>query len=155
MSAQAPPILQGRCLTRSFGEGSDATRVVDNVSVDLYPGQVTLLMGPSGSGKSTLLAILSGLLAPDSGEVFALSENLWQMSEHQRQRFRLKYCGFVFQNLNLLPALSALQHLEMVLQWGEGIPAAVARQRAEEMLAQVGLASKSRLTPAQLSGGEK
>jgi putative ABC transport system ATP-binding protein len=148
-------ILQGRHLMRSFGAGAEATMAVHDVSIDLHPGQVTLLMGPSGSGKSTLLAILAGLLPPDSGEVFALEENLWELSDRQRQNFRLKHCGFIFQNLNLLPALSALQHLEMVLHWGEGVSVLEARQRALEMLDQVGLASKAKLNPAQLSGGEK
>jgi putative ABC transport system ATP-binding protein len=155
MSPRSAAVLQARGLTRSFGDGADATRAVDDVSLDLFPGQVSLLMGPSGSGKSTLLSILSGLLPPDSGDVFAMQESLWEMSERQRQRFRLKYCGFVFQNLNLLPALSALQHLEMVLHWGEGLSTPAARRRAEEMLSLVGLASKARLSPAQLSGGEK
>ncbi len=155
MASKDVAILRGRCLTRSFGDGATSTKVVDDVSVDLYAGQVTLLMGPSGSGKSTLLAMLSGLLAPQGGEVFALQENLWEMSERLRQQFRLKHCGFVFQNLNLLPALSALQQIEMVLHWGEGAAAPEARQRSEAMLALVGLAGKADLIPSQLSGGEK
>jgi putative ABC transport system ATP-binding protein len=148
-------VLEGFRLTRKFGEGETATKAVDEVSVRLYRGQVALLMGPSGSGKSTLMSILSGLLPPDSGDVVALKENLWKLSERQRQRFRLEHCGFVFQNVNLLPALSASQHLEMVLRWGEGLSLPVARERALEMLSLVGLASKTTLTPAQLSGGEK
>src|SRR5262249_1197825 len=102
-----------------------------------------------------LLSILSGLLPPDSGAVCALNENLYELSDRQRQRFRLKHCGFIFQNLNLLPALSALQHLEMVLRWGEGVSLPKARDRAEHMLELVGLARKGQLIPAQLSGGEK
>jgi putative ABC transport system ATP-binding protein len=128
---------------------------VCDVSLDLYPGQVTLLMGPSGSGKSTLLAILSGLLQPDSGQVMALGKDLWQMSDRQRQRFRMQHCGFIFQGYALFPAMSARQHLEMLLRWGEGMPAPIARRRAEDMLALVGLAGKTHLRPVELSGGEK
>src|SRR5215471_14322988 len=94
-------ILQGRNLTRVFGDGEMRTVALDGVSVDVPAGQVTLLMGPSGSGKSTLLAVMSGLLSPTSGKVFALGHDLWAMSESQRERFRLKHCGFIFQGYNL------------------------------------------------------
>src|SRR5438876_5408259 len=113
------PTLRGIDLSRSFGEGETKTTAVDHVTLDLYGGQISLLMGPSGSGKSTLLAVLSGLLRPDSGRVLALGQNLWQMSEKQREEFRLKYCGFIFQGYNLFPALTARQQLEMILRWGK------------------------------------
>jgi putative ABC transport system ATP-binding protein len=147
--------LQGRCLSRTYGRGEAATRALCDVSLDLFRGQMTLLMGPSGSGKSTLLAVLSGLLRPDAGQVRALGRDLWQMSERERQHFRRRHCGFVFQGCNLFPALTARQHLEMVLRWGGGIGARAARRRADEMLAVLGLGRKAGLRPAQLSGGEK
>ena len=74
------PTLRAHGLTRSFGSGETLTVALRDVSLELYPGQITMLMGPSGSGKSTLLAVLSGLLQPDSGEVLALGKNIWQMS---------------------------------------------------------------------------
>src|SRR5205807_4930684 len=95
------PSLQARSLTRSFGEGETRTLALNDVSLDLYPGQITVLMGPSGSGKSTLLAILSGLLRPDTGHVLTLGQDLWQLSERQREDFRRRHCGFVFQGYNL------------------------------------------------------
>jgi len=112
--------LKGEHLSRSFGEGDKRTTAVDNVSVDLTAGQMALLMGPSGSGKSTLLAILSGLLHPDSGRVLALDQDIWAMSESQREQFRLQHCGFIFQGYNLFSALTARQQLELVVRWGEG-----------------------------------
>jgi putative ABC transport system ATP-binding protein len=121
----------------------------------LYPGQITLLMGPSGSGKSTLLAVLSGLLHPDCGDVLALGHNIWKLTEKQREDFRLKNCGFIFQGYNLFPALTARQQLEMVLRWGAGAPLREARERADETLALLGLSKKGDLLPQQLSGGEK
>jgi putative ABC transport system ATP-binding protein len=142
-------------LTRTFGRGPTQTTALDEVSLDLYPGQVTLLMGPSGSGKSTLLAILSGLLQPDSGQVIALGEDLWRLSDRARHGFRMQHCGFVFQGYNLFPALSARQQLEMVLRWARGVPARTARQQAAAMLSVMGLAGKADLRPAELSGGEK
>jgi putative ABC transport system ATP-binding protein len=147
--------IRGRHLTRAFGQGDMRTVALNDVSIDLPAGQICLLMGPSGSGKSTLLAALSGLLRPDSGQVVSLGRNIWEMSELERERFRLQHCGFIFQGYNLFGALTARQQLEMVVRWGEGASARDARRRADDMLTLLGLHKKSRLRPAELSGGEK
>jgi putative ABC transport system ATP-binding protein len=152
---QPPRALRGRDLTRTFGQGDTKSTAVHEVSIELATGQVALLMGPSGSGKSTLLAILSGLLSPDSGQVLALGQDLWGMSDRERERFRLRHVGFVFQGYNLFASLSARQQLEMVVRWGEGASAREARRRADEMLSLLGLAKKAHLRPGELSGGEK
>jgi putative ABC transport system ATP-binding protein len=149
------PSLRAHGLSRSFGSGETLTVALRDVSIDLYPGQIALLMGPSGSGKSTLLAILSGLLHPDEGRVLALEKDMWRMTEKEREAFRLQYCGFIFQGYNLFPALTARQQLEMILRWGRGAPAREARQKTDEMLALLGLTKKANLRPQQLSGGEK
>src|SRR2546423_1719440 len=149
------PALQGRHLTRTFGDGAAQTRAVDDVSIDLHAGEAVVLMGPSGSGKSTLLAVLSGLLPPTEGQVTALGQDLWALSEQERQEFRLRHCGFVFQGFNLFPAMSARQQIEMVLRLGERTPARAARQKADELLDLLGLKDKADLRPAELSGGEK
>jgi putative ABC transport system ATP-binding protein len=148
-------ILQGRGLAKTFGQGRTLTRAVDNVSIDLYAAQVAVLMGPSGSGKSTLLALLLGLLPPTAGRVIALGQDLWALSDQQRQEFRLRYCGFVFQGSNLFPAMSARQQIEMVLRLGDLVPAREARRRAEELLDLLELRDKAHLRPLELSGGEK
>src|SRR5262249_28989835 len=88
MSRESTP-LSARGLTRTFGKEEAPTVALHDVSLDLQPGQVTLIMGPSGSGKSTLLAVLSGLLRPDCGQVMALGQDLWRLSEPQREAFRL------------------------------------------------------------------
>ena len=146
-----------RCerLTRSFGQGEMMTVAVDEVSLQVEPGEVALLMGPSGSGKSTLLAMLSGLLRPEAGQVVALGQDIWAMDDKARERFRLKNCGFIFQGYNLFASLTARQQLEMVVRWGEGASLREARRRAEEILELLGLARRSHLRPAELSGGEK
>jgi putative ABC transport system ATP-binding protein len=149
------PTLRGRRLVRSFGKGAVQTTALREVSLDLYRGQVCLLMGPSGSGKSTLLSVLSGLLRPDGGSVLTLGQDLWALSDRARERFRLEHYGFIFQGYNLFPALTARQQLELVLRWGLGTPGREARRRAEEMLDLLGLTRKARLRPSQLSGGEK
>jgi putative ABC transport system ATP-binding protein len=147
--------LQGLHLTRTFGAGDMRTVALDDVSLDVPVGQMTLLMGPSGSGKSTLLAVLSGLLHPDSGQVHALGRDIWAMSTLQREQFRLRSCGFIFQDHNLFAALTARQQLELVLRWGEGVPRQTARRRADEMLGLLGLSRQAHLRPLELSGGEK
>jgi putative ABC transport system ATP-binding protein len=149
------PALEGVHLSRSFGEGETKTTVLHDVSIELFSGQITLLMGPSGSGKSTLLAILSGLLHPDGGRVLALGQDMWALSDQDRERFRLRHCGFIFQGYNLFGALTARQQLEMVVRWGEGASARDARRRADEMLDLLGLTKKAHLRPAEMSGGEK
>jgi putative ABC transport system ATP-binding protein len=123
--------------------------------LDLSAGELTLLTGPSGSGKTTLLAVLSGLLRPTAGRVQISGQDLWGMSERQRERFRMRYCGFVFQEANLIPALTARQQLEMVLRWAAGASAREARTRSDAMLDLLGLARKGHLRSAELSGGEK
>lgn len=149
------PTLSGIRLSRGFGEGDTRTMALKEVSLEMYAGQICLLMGPSGSGKSTLLAVLSGLLRPESGKVLALGEDIWALSDKEQERFRLRHTGFIFQGYNLFPALTARQQLEMVLRWGEGLSASAARRRTDEMLSLLGLARKAHLRPGELSGGEK
>jgi putative ABC transport system ATP-binding protein len=153
------PILKGVRLTRSFGDGPQKRYALREISVDLLPGQLSLLMGPSGSGKSTLLAVLSGLLKPDSGEVLADdmgdTVDIWSMKDSAREQFRLRNTGFIFQGYNLFPALSARQQLEIVLKWGNNMGNGEAREQAHEMLEKLGLIEQRYKKPAQLSGGEK
>ena len=161
MSVPAADETTLRCvhLVRSFSDGGEARNVIDDVSLDLNRGEISLLMGPSGSGKSTLLALASGLLAPDRGQVLAREDggmvNIWALSPREREHFRLRNCGFIFQGYNLFPALTARQQLEIVLRWGEGVGGREARRRSDEMLALLGLKGKENKKPAQLSGGEK
>jgi putative ABC transport system ATP-binding protein len=151
----SPPSMRGAGLYRSFGSGEMLTTALADVSIELYSGQVALLMGPSGSGKSTLLAVLSGLMKPDAGHVFAHGKDIWVGTDQDRENFRLKNCGFIFQGYNLFPALTARQQLEMVLRWGNGTPPREASERASHMLALLGMSKKADLRPMQMSGGEK
>jgi putative ABC transport system ATP-binding protein len=142
-------------LTRSFGAGETLTVALREATLSLEAGHFALVMGPSGGGKSTLLAALSGLLRPDSGTVQARGQDLWAMSDRDRREFRRKYFGFIFQGFNLFSTLTAREHLEMIVRWGEGKPRQEARTRAEAILHLLGLGKKGDLLPAQLSGGEK
>jgi putative ABC transport system ATP-binding protein len=149
------PHLEARSALKGFGQGEMRALAVNNVSLQLFRHELTLLMGPSGSGKSTLLAMISGLLRPDEGRVIAMNEDIWARSKQGLEQFRLKWCSYIFQGCNLFPALTARQQLELVLRWGEGIGGREARDRATEMLETLGLGNKAHLRPAQLSGGEK
>jgi putative ABC transport system ATP-binding protein len=148
-------MLTARNLTRTFGQGDTRVVALDDVSLELCAGELSLLMGPSGSGKSTLLAVLSGLVPPDSGEVVALGKSMWDMSDLQREEFRRQATGFIFQGYNLFPALTVREQLEMVLLWGMEMPPAQAEHQVEAMLALLGLTKKADRVPEQLSGGEK
>jgi len=153
------PSLRGVKLVKTYGDGTARRTTLHEVSIDLFPGQLVLLMGPSGSGKSTLLAVLSGLLEPDSGQVMVEDEGqlreVWQLTPKEREEYRRRNTGFVFQGYNLFPALTARQQLEIVLKWGSGAGSSDARHRADEMLDKLGLAKNKHKKPAQLSGGEK
>ncbi len=155
----AAPVMRGDHLVRSFGDGAHKRTALNDVSVDLLPGRIALLMGPSGSGKSTLLAVLSGLLPPDSGRVLARDGDrdidLWAVTDAAREGFRRRTTGFVFQGYNLFPALTAAQQLEIVLRWGNDSSPREARKLAADMLDRLGLGPQAHKKPAQLSGGEK
>jgi putative ABC transport system ATP-binding protein len=152
---KADVTLSAHNLVRSFGSGEGRTIAVQDVSLEVRAGEMSLLMGPSGSGKTTLLAMLSGLLRPNSGQVLALGHDLWRMSDEEREHFRLHHCGFIFQGANLMPALNARDHLEMVLRWGTGVSWGEAKRKASDMLNLLGLTHKAKLLPEHLSGGEK
>jgi putative ABC transport system ATP-binding protein len=150
-----PPVTLGaENLCRAFGHGAARIRVLDGVSLEIEPGKLTLCVGPSGSGKSTLLAALSGLVAPDAGRVLVDGLDLWEMSEKERERFRLSHCGFIFQGFNLFSALTAHEQVMLPLQY-MGVPAGEARERSLWALEEVGLSARTGFLPGALSGGEK
>jgi putative ABC transport system ATP-binding protein len=141
-------------IAHSFANGKQRLDVLSGISLTIHPGELTLIVGPSGSGKSTLLSVLSGLLRPEQGQVRALERDLWSLTPAEIDRFRLEHCGFVFQGFGLFPALTAFEQVLLPLKYA-GVDADTARQRAYAALEEVGLAARSRLRPAELSGGEK
>jgi putative ABC transport system ATP-binding protein len=146
--------LAAQSISKAFVTGKVRTDVLRDLSIEIFPAELSLVSGPSGCGKSTLLAILSGLLDPDSGHVFALGEDLARLRPAALERFRLQHTGFVFQGFNLFPALTAVEQVMLPLDH-LGFDTASARRRAELVLDEVGLASRRHLKPAELSGGEK
>jgi len=148
------PALSAENVSKSFVSGHVRTQVLNGLSLSVEPGELTLISGPSGCGKSTLLAVLSGLQKVDSGRVHALGSDLAELGARALERFRLQHTGFVFQGFNLFPALTALEQVELPLQY-MGLQRTEAAQRARASLEEVGLAPRMRLRPAELSGGEK
>ena len=148
------PTLEARRVNKSFVTGVVRAQVLHGLSASIYPGELTLISGPSGCGKSTLLSLLSGLQAPDTGEVRALGEDLAGMDKRALERFRLLHTGFVFQGFNLFPALTAREQVQLPLGY-LGMDNKRSAARALEVLEEVGMAHRADLRPAQLSGGEK
>lgn len=148
------PTLACHHISKSFTTGKITQEVIRDTSIEVYPGEVTLIVGPSGSGKSTILAVMSGLMRPDSGDVRALGNDLWQLDEAQIDSFRLANCGFVFQGFNLFGALTALENVMLPLKY-LNVGDREMIERARQALDEVGLDRRAHLRPIELSGGEK
>lgn len=143
-----------RKVTKEYGDGDEKTLALRGVDVDVPPGQMTLLVGPSGCGKTTLISILAGLLDPTSGQLQVLGEDLVRMSNRRKVVFRRKNIGFVFQQYNLLPALTAAENAAVPLLIN-GYRRHEAMDRANDLLAEVGMADKVHSLPSHLSGGQQ
>ncbi|MEY9929333.1 putative ABC transport system ATP-binding protein [Catenulispora sp. GP43] len=142
-------------VTLTYPDGDTRLTALDRVTLTVARSEFTAVVGPSGSGKSTLLAVAATLLTPDSGTVVIAGGDAAALSRAERARLRLDRIGIVFQQANLIPALTASEQLEAVGRLRGDRPGA-ARARARELLAAVGLdAAKQRRRPHQLSGGER
>jgi putative ABC transport system ATP-binding protein len=146
--------LTAHGLAKTFGEGVLAVAAVHDVDLDVARGEVVLLMGPSGSGKTTLLSMLGGMLRPSAGTVVVDGIDITKARERHLPRLRARHFGFVFQDFNLLGALTALENVELACNLA-GVTGAAAQTRASELLERFGLAARVRFTPAKLSGGEQ
>jgi putative ABC transport system ATP-binding protein len=128
--------------------------ILKEVNWEIQKGDIEILMGPSGSGKTTLLSILAGLLTPTGGSVFLLGQEITKMSRAELTQFRRHQIGFIFQDFNLFPALTAIENIETALNV-KGIGGKAAHKEALALLKQVGLEDKAKQLPRDLSGGQK
>ena len=154
MKPSSEPVASVRSIDKVFGSGRAAVRALNGVDLDVFRGEVLLLMGPSGSGKTTLLSIMGCILRPSAGQVRICGREIASASRQELATLRLRNIGFVFQDFNLLPTLSAVENVEMPLLLGNA-GAKEARSRALHVLESVGLSGKRGVFPADLSGGEK
>ena len=148
------PILFVEHVTRRFGSGATAVVAVHDVSLQVAPGEVVLIMGPSGSGKTTLLSMLGGLLKPSAGRIRVGREDLTRLSERELPAVRLHHIGFIFQDFNLLTSLNCLDNVALVGQLA-GLSRRAARRRAGELLTQLGMGHRLNFLSEKISGGEK
>jgi putative ABC transport system ATP-binding protein len=155
LDARSGPALVAENIGKYFDSADVRSAALEDISLRIATGELTLISGPSGSGKSTLLSVLSGLQQPSRGRVLAFGEELGKLDLRALEAFRLRHTGFVFQNFNLFPALTAIEQVELPLNY-MGLAERPARERAARALEEVGLPeSQWRLRPAALSGGEK
>jgi ABC-type lipoprotein export system ATPase subunit len=146
------PFVQLRDLFKIYREGSTETVALRGANMELPRGRMTSLVGPSGSGKSTLLSLVAGLALPSAGQVIVDGKDISRFDESARAQMRARTIGLVFQSGNLIPFLTAMENVQLAMSLGpSGKPA---RNRARELLAEVGLAHRLHHKPSQLSGGE-
>lgn len=142
-------MLELRDITKSFPQ----QRVLEGISLTVSDGESVAIMGPSGSGKSTLLHCMSGVLVPDQGEVLFDGRDVAAMSDAERSRLRLEHFGFIFQDGQLLPELTATENVALP-QIMRGVPRVEAHEDAVDMLTRLGLGAFTDRYPGQLSGGQ-
>src|SRR6516164_6615407 len=143
-----------RSLTKEFADGDARVLALRGVELDVFAGQMTLLVGPSGCGKTTLISVIAGLLNPTAGDVEVLGADLGILSGRQKVAFRAKNIGFVFQQYNLLPALTAAENAAVPLIIA-GRPRRQAVLKAAELLETMGLAERRHALPSHLSCGQQ
>lgn len=143
-----------RGVTKTYGTGSTAVQALRGIDLDVRLGELMMLVGPSGSGKTTLISVIAGILDRDGGECRVFGEDFSAMSQRARTAYRGINVGFVFQQFNLLPTLSAAENVAVPLLIN-GVPRRKAIRQAKDVLATVGLGDRTHSLPAELSGGQQ
>jgi putative ABC transport system ATP-binding protein len=146
--------LELRNVSKTYGDGAAEVHALCDVSLSVEPGALVAVMGPSGSGKSTMLTIAGSLEDATSGEVIVDGQPLSGLSRNERARLRRRSIGYVFQNFNLLPGLTAAENVSLPLEL-DGTSARVARKTAMQALDELGLGDRATRFPDELSGGER
>lgn len=143
-----------RGVTKIYGRGENAVAALRGIDLEVSRGELMMLIGPSGCGKTTLISVIAGILDATEGECVVLGEDMRRLRGGRRTRFRGRNVGFVFQQFNLLPALSAAENAAIPLMLN-GMGRAAAVRKARELLDRVGLGPRSHALPSQLSGGQQ
>ncbi len=146
--------LETQLVKKTYQTDSGTINAVDDVSIQVKPGEFVALVGPSGSGKTTMLSILAALLKPTSGKVLLDGQDLAVMGEKERVTMRREKIGFTFQANNLVPYLSAVENVELMLRLN-GKYDKTGRMRSRELLSRLGLSERLNNLPGQMSGGQQ
>jgi len=154
LDTPAPVLYELTGVTRHYGENGAAVRALDGIDLTIRRGEQIAVVGPSGSGKSTLLQLLGGLDRPTAGTILFEGSDLGRAPDAQLTKLRLRTIGFIFQQFNLIPTLTARQNVEVALA-PTGIKAAERERRCQQLLESVGLEPRAGHLPSQLSGGEQ
>ena len=148
------PIIRIRGLKKVYHVGEERVRALNGIDLDIYPGEFVCIIGRSGSGKSTLLNMMAGLEKPSKGSIVIAGEHLEKMSEKQLVNFRLKHVGFIFQQFNIFPSMTALENVTMPLVY-RGVGTRKRKAAAASMLRDLGLKTHINHRPSQMSGGQQ
>ncbi len=147
-------IIQAKNVKKIYRNGHLRVEALAGINMAIAPGEMVAIMGQSGCGKTTLLNCLSGLDSIDEGDIFIRGDNLRDLSDNERTSYRARHMGFVFQDFNLLPVLTAVENVELPMLVSK-VPSRQARKRALEVLDLVGLSERAGHRPAELSGGQR
>jgi putative ABC transport system ATP-binding protein len=148
------PVIACRAVRKSFGAGNVQVHALRGVDLEIWPGELTLLVGPSGCGKTTLLSVIAAILDPTDGELCVLGTDILRLSGGRKVRFRGQNIGFVFQQFNLLPALTAAENVTVPLVLA-GWSKRKAMVRATQLLDSLGIGDRVNSLPGKLSGGQQ
>jgi putative ABC transport system ATP-binding protein len=147
--------IEIRNVSLVFGDGDQQVTALDDVSLDLQAGELMAVLGPSGAGKSSLLAVCGGLLTPTSGQIFIEGTEITAIKKSRLTDIRREKIGFVFQQSNLVPSLTAIDQLLLLVHLRGRRPGEADKERARALLDEVGMSERADRRPNQLSGGER
>ena len=148
------PLIEIKGLTKKYRIGREVITALDNVSLNIEPGEFVCLLGPSGSGKTTFLHLVAGLDKPTRGDVFVRGICINKIREKELALFRRRFMAFIFQSYNLVPTLTAMENVSMPLMF-DGITKNKREKRAKQLLSQIGLGKRLRNKPSEMSGGQQ
>lgn len=148
-------LIEARSMTKSYQMGEITVNALKDVSLKVYPDQVTVILGPSGCGKTTLLNQIGGIDSPTGGKLLIEENEIQGLSQKELTKYRQRSIGFVFQFFNLIPNLTASENIEFVLEYVMDLPSKEVGPRTRDLLEMVGLGERGDHYPYQLSGGEQ
>ena len=149
-----PAVIQIQNIVKEFGAGSQTIRVLHGIDVEIRSGELTYLVGESGSGKTTMISIVAGILYPTEGSVNVFGRDIYNLADNDLVRFRLDTIGFIFQQYNLIPTLTAEENAAVPLV-AAGMKRGPAVERGYAMLEKLNIADQAKKLPKQLSGGQQ